>query len=270
MLKIDGKKIASRIIDLLKREPAPEKFLAVFVVGNNPTTESFIKQKEKVAKELKVDFRIYRFDPPVSGDFLREAMRQVVLSSRCGGALLQLPLPEGLNAKYLANVIPFQKDVDVMSERAIGSFYNERSKVLPPSVSATIEILKEAGIESVADKKIAVVGLGDLVGKPIAVHFFKKAKEVFALDKGSDLLILKEADLVILGAGSAHLIKPSMLKKEAGVIDFGYSFDKEGKICGDFDDSFIDEDYLSFYTPNPGGTGPVLVACLFRNFYLLS
>jgi methylenetetrahydrofolate dehydrogenase (NADP+)/methenyltetrahydrofolate cyclohydrolase len=272
MIEIDGKKIAFQIIENLKKMPVPKKFLAIFVVGNNLATESFIKQKEKVAKELGVDFRIYRFDSGISNDQLREKIRQVVFSSRCGGAILQLPLSSNLNYKYVANIIPPNKDIDLLSERMIGSFYNNRSKILPPSVSTIVHILKEVNFDINLGKKVAIVGSGALIGKPAAVWFLSRAKEVFVFNRGSDFSFLKEADLVILGVGQPKLVKANMLKRGAGVIDFGYGFDDKGKVCGDFDaDSLKDvkSDYLSFYTPTPKGTGPILVACLFENFYTL-
>mgnify|MGYP001600953233 CR=1 FL=1 len=106
----------------------------------------------------------------------------------------------------------------------------------------------------------------------------QKIKELAVFEKGSDLSDLKNYDLVISGVGRAKLIKLEMLKDNAGVIDFGYSIDESGKIHGDFDVSEI-ENYIRqpaekienfWYTPTPGGTGPILVAKLFENFYKLN
>ena len=101
-----------------------------------------------------------------------------------------------------------------------------------------------------------------------------KAKELAVFKKGSDLSELKNYDLVISGVGKAELINPEMLKNGAGVIDFGYSTDESGKIRGDFDASQIENYKLKienlWYTPTPGGTGPILVAKLFENFYKLN
>ena len=273
MVKIDGKKISQIILDQLKSRPAPKKFLAVFLVGNNPASESFVGRKEKVAKELGVDFRIYKFEENLSNDELKEKMKQIISSKLCGGAVLQLPLPAELNPLYVMNIIPPEKDVDVLSERSLGGFYNGRSKILPPAVSVVIEIFKYLNIEINSVKSIAVVGQGPLVGKPITSWLSGKVSKVAIFDKGSDLTGLKESDVVILGTGVGNLIKASMLKKESGIIDFGYGLDSNGKIGGDFDQGSIvsvGDSYLSFYTPTPGGTGPILVACLFKNFYDLN
>lgn len=264
---IDGKKIATEIIEELKKKPKPEKFMAAILVGNDSVSENFISQKEKTAKELGIDFRVYRFDKELHNDELREEVRKVAEHGTCGGVIVQLPLPQQINKHYVLNVIPRERDVDVISERSIGAFYTGRNSILPPAAGTVKEIL-ESRIQNPESRIVAVIGLGFLIGKPVSVWLMDKAKELMLLDKFSDLSTLKNADVVICGAGQAGLIKPEMLKNGAGVIDFGYSV-KDGKISGDLDASG-DLSKLSFYTPTPGGTGPILVAKLFENFYGLN
>jgi methylenetetrahydrofolate dehydrogenase (NADP+)/methenyltetrahydrofolate cyclohydrolase len=267
MKLIDGKNIAKEIIERLKGEPVPQKIFAAVLVGDNAASESFVKQKEKVAKELGIDFRIYRFPESSTNDSLREDIAKLAKLSRVGAMIVQLPLPAQVNAHYVLNAIPSEKDVDVLSERTIGAFYNNRSKILPPSVAVCQELCEKEHID-LGNKKVAVVGLGVLVGKPIAVWLMKKVKEIYALDQGSDLDILKQADIVISGVGKAGLIGSEMIKHGAIVIDFGYSFDDEGKIRGDFDHDELHPE--GSFTPTPGGTGPVLIAKLMENFYILN
>ncbi len=264
---IDGKKIASEIVGELKNKQKPEKFMAAILVGNDSASENFINQKEKTAKELGIDFRIYRFDKELHNDELREEVRKVAEHGTCGGVIVQLPLPQQINKHYILNVIPRERDVDVISERSIGAFYTGRNPILPPAAGTAEKILAAAGV-NLESAAIAVVGLGFLVGRPTSICLMDKAKELILLDKFSDLSVLKNADVVICGTGQAGLIKPEMLKEGAGVIDFGYSL-KDGKISGDLDASG-NLSKLSFYTPTPGGTGPVLVAKLFENFYALN
>ena len=137
--------------------------------------------------------------------------------------------------------------------------------MLPPAVGVVETICKEQNYD-LASRRVAIVGLGLLVGRPIANWMMRKAKETILLHRASDLSLLKDADLVITGAGSAHLIKPEMLKNGASVIDFGYD-----SMHGDFDATALapDDSHIAFYTPTPGGTGPILVAKLFENFYRL-
>ncbi len=116
---------------------------------------------------------------------------------------------------------------------------------------------------------VAIVGLGDLVGKPISTWLTGRCKELILLDRGGDSALLERADLIISGVGQAGLIKEDSLKKGASIIDFGYAHSSDGKLHGDFE---INESSqrTGFYTPTPGGTGPILVAKLMENFYKLN
>lgn len=280
MLKISGSEIAQKIIERLKSGPAPKKILAAVLVGKDPASLSFIKQKEKTAKELGVDFRLYEFDEKSKNDDLREEIVRIANQKTVSGVIVQLPLPDHLNRHYILNAIPREKDVDVLGERALGAFYTGRNSVLPPAVGVVEEILKSCGL-NLKSIRVAVVGLGFLVGKPIAHWLMGQVPELYLLDIGSDLGMLKNADLIITGVGKAGLIKPEILKEGASVIDFGYSMEhgtwdmehgtKNGKpkTCGDFDASSFVLQASGFYTPTPGGTGPILVAKLFENFYKL-
>lgn len=264
---IDGKKISGKIIDKLKTRSRPDKIFAAILIGNNLQSESFLKQKEKIAKELGIDFRLYKFSSELKNDDLREEIRKIALLKRVGGVIIQLPLPEHINRYYVLNVIPREKDVDVLGERALGAFYAGRNLVLPPAVETVKEILERENFE-LKNKKVAVIGRGFLVGKPIAVWLMDKVKELAVFGREGDLSDLKKYDLIISGVGKAGLIKQEMLNEDAGIIDFGYSIDENEKISGDFDISEIHK--LSFYTPTPGGTGPILVVKVFENFYNLN
>lgn len=269
---VDGKKIASEILEKLKSLPKPEKFLAAVLVGDDPSSASFLKQKEETAKELGVDFRLYKFPNEIKNDELREGVGKISAHKTCGGVIVQLPLEEHLNRYYILNAVPRDKDVDVLSERAVGAFYAGRNVILPPSVGVVGVVCQASGIKY-QDLRVAVVGRGLLVGKPISLWLMDKVRELIVLGHNADFSVLNDVDLVISGVGKAGIIKPDMLKSEAGVIDFGY--DKvDGKICGDFDDKQLKPNTHnltpSFYTPTPGGTGPILVAKLFENFYKLN
>jgi methylenetetrahydrofolate dehydrogenase (NADP+)/methenyltetrahydrofolate cyclohydrolase len=277
-MKIDGKQIAVSIIARLKSVTKPEKFLAVVLVGEDKNSVSFIGQKEKLAHELGVDFRLYKFPATAKNDELREEVGKIAAHKTCGGVIVQLPLPEGVNRHYVLNAIPPEKDVDVLSERALGAFYAERGRVMPPAVATVEEILKSFNEDAgdiaafLKTKSVAVVGLGVLVGRPVATWAMWRAKETFLLRSVSDLTIARQVDIVVAGVGKAGLIRREMLKPGAIVIDFGYDGGK-----GDFaadekmaaDETAVAGKDIS-YTPTPGGTGPVLVAKLFENFYALN
>ncbi len=278
----DGRIIAKEIIERLKNLPVPKKIFAAILVGENPASISFLKQKKKVAGELKIDFRIYKFPQELKNDDLRKEVLKIALLKKVGGVIVQLPLPTHLNRHYILNVIPREKDVDVLGERALGAFYCGRNYILPPAVGVIKEILNPKSYV-LNSKKVAVVGAGFLIGKPIAIWLINnpegiQVKELKIFEKGSDLNDLKNYDLVISGVGKAGLIKPEILKPDAGIIDFGYSICKsqnannKALILGDFDSKrlAISDSRLAFYTPTPGGTGPILIAKIFENFYKLN
>ncbi|MFH0890688.1 MAG: bifunctional 5,10-methylenetetrahydrofolate dehydrogenase/5,10-methenyltetrahydrofolate cyclohydrolase [Candidatus Liptonbacteria bacterium] len=274
MIVLDGKKISEEILDGLHKLPKPEKYLAGVIVGQDAASESFQNLKKRVAESLGLDYRIYHLDEKLSQDELRQEIGGLAAKKNCGGLLVQLPLPDGINRHYVINAIPREKDVDVLGERAIGAFYNNRNKVIPPAVAVVEDIFKRLEINP-KEKRIAVVGPGFLIGRPIALWLTHKALEVDVLRRGSDYATLKLADIVISGVGQAGLINPGMLKNGAAVIDFGYSKDEKGELVGDFDSSGLRHrtsniEQLSFYTPTPGGTGPILVAKLMENFYKLA
>ena len=266
---IDGKKIAEELLSELKKKPIPQKFLAGVLIGKDLASESFQKLKEETAKKLGVDYRIYHLSDAESSDALRDEVGRIAMQKTCGGILVQLPIPAHLNKQYILNAIPKEKDVDVLGERAMGAFYADRGVILPPSVATVEEILKRVKFDLVG-KTAAVVGPGFLIGRPIALWLMNRVRELFVLRRGSDYGVLKNADLVISGAGVAGLLKPEMLKHGAGVIDFSYSQNENQKLVGDLDVSALEAGALSFYTPTPGGTGPILVAKLLENCYTLN
>ena len=266
-MKIDGRKVSDDIIARLSEKPTPKKILAVVLIGDDPRSISFIKQKEKIADKLGVDFRLYKLEKDLGSDGLRKEIGRISKQKTVGGVLVQLPLPEGLNEQYILNAIPREKDVDVLGERALGAFYSNRNPILPPTVETVIEILKITGTD-LGVSTVAIVGFGKLVGKPVGVWLAGKCKNLHLLNKESDTKILSSADIVISGVGKAGVIVPEMLKDGVGIIDFGYYYFPDGKVSGDFasDDNLTK---VKFYTPTPGGTGPILTTKLMENFYTL-
>ncbi|MBI1838981.1 MAG: bifunctional 5,10-methylenetetrahydrofolate dehydrogenase/5,10-methenyltetrahydrofolate cyclohydrolase [Candidatus Colwellbacteria bacterium] len=270
MQKILGKEISKDIVKKLKSFPVPNKILAAVLIGNDPTSISFLAEKEKIAKELGVDFRVYDFPEDSSNDDLRKKIGKLARQGSVGGVIVQLPLPEGVNKYYVVSAIPREKDVDVLGERALGAFYNDRNPVLPPAIEVVKELVQRTSFK-LESAKVAVIGLGALVGKPISVWLIGKCAELYLLGRGSDLKVIQKADLVISGVGKAGIVNAGMMKAGAGIIDFGYYYFPDGGLSGDFAAGDSEEmNKLSFYTPTPGGTGPILVAKLFENFFTLN
>ncbi len=268
---VDGKKIAEAIIQELQKHHASKKFLAVFVAGSDPATASFIAQKKKIAALLHIDFRIYAITAGSTNDMVREQVRAIAQKKRCGGVIIQLPLPLNLNPWYIANAIPPQKDVDLLSARTIGGFFNGSNGVLPPAVGVVKHLFETYHREVTSFHKAVIVGHGALVGRPLAAWLAGKVSTVVVIDKGGDMQHVHDADLIIAGTGQAGLILPAQCAPESWVIDFGYGTDEiTGKVSGDvlWDESALS--HVGLVTPTPGGTGPLLVATLFENFFMLT
>jgi len=259
-MKIDGKKIAEEIIEKLKTKGTPDKILAAILVGGNPESESFLKQKEKTAEELGASFKIHKLSEKLGNEDIRKEVERISSQKEVGGVIIQLPLPAGLDREYILNAIPKGKDVDALNEWPGG-------KVLAPAVEVVREIIERQNIR-LAESNVAVLGVGKLVGGPVSKWLDGRCKKLDVIDEEDSRAPLIDADIIISGVGRSWLVDPGELKNGAGVIDFGYSY--EGKLSGDLkadDEETLKK--LKFYTPTPGGTGPILVAKLFENFYKL-
>ncbi len=267
---IDGRAIAGEIAERLKKLPKPSKFFGAILVGEDPASVNFLKQKEKAGKELGVPFRLYKLPATITTDELRAEIGRLAGPRNCGGFIVQLPLPEKINRHYALNAIPKDKDVDCLSEAALGAFYTGRSPIAPPSVATVEEILKLEK-RNLRELTVVMVGTGFLIGKPVGFWLQSRVAELIVIDtKVKDMKAkLREADIVISGAGSPGLFGARDLKEGALIIDFGFGHNAAGKIVGDFDPAGAEERGIH-YTKTPGGTGPVLVAKLFENFYKLN
>ena len=269
-MTIDGKTMAAEIMGRLKSRPRPDAFFGAVLVGRDPASLNFLKQKEKAARELGVEFRLYELPVDIGTDDLRKEIGRLAQPKTCGGFIVQLPLPESVNRHYALNAIPKEKDADFLSEAALGAFYTGRSAVAPPAVGTVEEILKLEK-RNLRDLTVVMVGAGFLIGKPVGFWLQNRVGELVVVDVTvKDIAArLREADIVVSGAGHPGLFGAEQLKEGAVVIDFGFGRNAEGKIVGDFDPAGAEAKNIH-YTKTPGGTGPVLVAKLFENFYKLN
>ena len=256
---INGRQIASEILEKLKRRTKPSKILAAVLVGNDPASISFLKQKEKTAALLGINFRLYKFSAQISEKKLKSGIVKLNKNPQIGGIILQLPLPRKINREAVIHVLETKKDVDALRSSQL---------VLPPVVGVLKTILENIHF-NFKNKNAVVIGRGILVGEPIAKWLRGRAKKLTVFhSRFFDKKILKKADLVISGVGKAGLILGGDIKKGSVIIDFGYSFG-QGKVSGDFDFESCRKK-ARFITPTPGGTGPILVAKLFENYYQLT
>lgn len=235
--------------------------LVVALVGEEtPATRSYLRIKSKKASEAGCDFQVRPLPP--GGQSLLD------MTSDADAVIVQLPLGEGFDAHTACDALPITKDADVLSSGARISFERgDAGALLPPVVGAVQQLLTKAGYQ-VAGKRAVVVGEGFLVGAPVAAWLRREGADVTVVTKETPDLFepLSVADLVVSGAGVPGLITPEVLKQGVVLIDAGTS-EVAGELRGDADPACADK--CSFFTPVPGGVGPVAVACLFDNVVTL-
>ena len=253
---IDGKKIAKKILEEVKDKLQKSgKFLrlAAILVGGDPELKKFVELKKKAAEEIGFDFKTYEFSENISNDELKKEVSKIVETA--DGVIIELPLPRHLNTQDLLNLIPGEKDVDVLSQKGQNDFYANRSKILPPAVETVKQIFEEYKIDS-RGKTAVLFGQGLLVGKP-ASHWLKNQGAIvsvideFTKDPAE---ISKFSDIVISGVGKPGLISGDMVKDGATVIDFGKDVDFENV-----------SQKAGLITPPTGGVGPIVVVAVLKN-----
>jgi methylenetetrahydrofolate dehydrogenase (NADP+)/methenyltetrahydrofolate cyclohydrolase len=248
---IDGKALSQKRITELRtiRDTFGPLTLALVVSTDDAVTSSFIRIKKRIAAELNITV--------VDCASLAEV-------GDADGVILQLPLPAGMDADVERNKIPFTKDVDVLSDAAFDAFV-AGTYPPPPVPRAMAYILNEYHIDP-KGKKVVVVGQGRLVGKPAAELFNQLGAHVVIATRGNVEAETKDADIIILGAGDPHFLKPEMIKEGVVILDAGTS-ESSGKVVGDADPSCADK--ASLMTPVPRGVGPLAVVEIFANLLQL-
>lgn len=260
---VDGRAIASTILAEVKASLGNyEPVVRAVVVKPSPATQSYLRIKTSRAQEAGMHLEVVR----LADDATEEDIIAAIAIPGADSVIVQLPIPEHLDWKRVLNTIPIEHDADVLSEAAYARFMDGVPGALVPPVAAGIlEILKRSGVE-VAGKKTAVVGRGKLVGLPTGTMLSRMGAEVSFIVKETTeeerLALLRSADMVISGAGAAHIIRPEMVKEGVILVDAGTS-GTGGAVTGDMHPDCAEK--ASLFTPVPGGVGPVAVSCLFKN-----
>lgn len=272
MIILDGKKLSDRILDNLKKTIKNRRLrlrLAIILVGESEVSKIYIKKKEQACKKIGIDSKLFHFSEKIGRDKLKKTIGKIAEDSKNSGVIVQLPLPENINAQEILNIIPSEKDVDVLSENSLGKFSRNTLPVLPPIVSGISHFLKDYKIET-KGKNILIIGAGRLVGYPLAIWFLQKNATVSVLNKYTKNMesFTKKADILISGVGKPDLIRGSMVKKGIVIIDAGTSVES-GRLSGDINFKEVSKK-ASYITPVPGGVGPMTVACLLENLIKLN
>ena len=261
---IDGKQIAEEIILGLEKERdalAHQPRLGSVVGTEDRVTASYVALKERIAMRLGVT--VVRETLAVGTTLERALVVVEQLCRTCDGVVVQLPLSPEIDTQKVLGAIDPARDID-----AINPNTKEFERVIAAPVAEAIALIFSQVNADVRGKKAVVVGAGRLVGVPTERYLKSRGAQVEVITKSQGSLeALKDADIVVLGAGEPGLIQPSMLKEGVILIDGGTS-EAGGKVVGDADPACAK--VAAVFTPVPGGMGPIAIAMLFKNLFELA
>lgn len=267
---IDGKAIASALRAELKSKIAQSEKkpgLAVVIVGEDPASQIYVRNKVKACAELGIRSYTYELSAESSQAELERMLDELASNQEVDGILLQLPLPKHLDSEAASAHIPFEKDVDGFSAENLGLLVQHKEQVAACTPLGVMKMLEHEGIE-IAGKYAVVLGRSETVGKPMAMLLLNaNATVTVCHSKTVDLkAICRQADILVSAVGKAGFVTSDMVKEGAVVIDVGMNRDANGKLCGDVDFDEVKEK-TSYITPVPGGVGPMTITMLMYNTY---
>ena len=271
MALIDGKAVSLQVKQQVKQECDKLKTkgvtpgLAVIIVGDDPASQVYVRNKEKACEECGFYSVKYALDADTTQDELNALIDKLNKDEKINGILCQLPLPKHLDDKEVINRIDPIKDVDAFHPVNVGAIMIGDYNFLPCTPAGVMELIHSTGVD-VTGKKAVVIGSSNIVGKPMAMLLLHENATVeITHSKTLDLKsITKEADILVAAIGRAKFVTADMVKNGAIVIDVGMNRDENGKLCGDVDFENV-KDKCSFITPVPGGVGPMTISMLMRN-----
>lgn len=274
MQLLDGKKVASELYQKLQGKVAALKEkhvfpkLVIILVGEDPASLSYIKQKRKASEQTGIISELIELKPEdVDTDSMIELVQKLNTDATVHGFIVQLPLPSHVETPKVLRAVDPKKDVDGFTAYNLGKMFlsTEFEDLAPCTPLGVIRLLEyyKIGVEGV---DVTMVGASNTVGKPLAIMLKNRGATVTICDKLTRDLAAhtRRADIVIVAAGKAKLITKEMVKEGAIVVDIGINRTREGKLVGDVD---FDEvaPKTKFITPVPGGCGPMTVGCLMEN-----
>ncbi len=271
MTVIDGKSVAkktresvaARISELTAAGKRPPS-LAVILVGEDPASSVYVKNKEKDCAEVGIKSLPYHLPASTTEEELLKIIDNLNADEKVDGILVQLPLPKHLNEDIVIKHIDPNKDVDAFSEVNVGKITLGKKGFVPCTPAGVMKLLDEYGVE-VKGKDCVVIGRSNIVGKPMALLLLAAGGTVTVChSKTKDLAShTKRADILVVATGKARMVTADMVKEGATVIDVGINR-VDDKLCGDVDYEAVSEK-ASYITPVPGGVGPMTRAMLLEN-----
>ena len=268
---LDGKKVRDEVLEDLKKKIAENNLaikLAIILVGDNEASKIYIRNKEKACKNVGIEVEKYLLDENTSEEYLIDLIIKLNGDASVTGIILQSPVPTHIDFDKCSGLIKASKDVDGFTAYNIYNLYLGNDTIMPCTVKGIIKLLEYYDIP-LEGANVVIVGRGNIVGHPLSLALINKnATVTVAHSKTKDLSnVTKNADILISATGVAHLITANMVKPKAVVVDVGVSR-IDGHIVGDVDFDNV-RDVASWITPNPGGVGPMTVAMIIDNLFMM-
>lgn len=265
---INGKEISAAIREEIKAEVqgmSVRPGLAVVLVGDDPASAVYVRNKSKACAEVGIYSEVYRLPEETGREQLLGLIEQLNQSPLIHGILVQLPLPKHLDPEEVIMAIDPAKDVDAFHPVNVGKIMIGNYDFLPCTPAGVMELLHRSGIE-VSGKECVVIGRSNIVGKPQAMLLLhENATVTVCHSKTRDLpSVCRRADILVSAVGKAKFVTADMVRNGAVVIDVGMNRDENGKLCGDVDFEPVSEK-ASYITPVPGGVGPMTITMLLKN-----
>lgn len=267
---LDGKVVKAKLLEDLKdkiNKLDTKLGLTVVQVGEDPASNVYVRQKNKMAESLGFNFNHIKLDENIKEEELLNIIEELNNDDNVDGILVQMPIPNHLNAKKVQNTILPCKDVDGLTDINMGRLSHNIDSLVPCTPMGIIDLLKYYNID-ISGKNVVIIGRSDLVGKPLASLMTNNdATVTLCHSKTKNLsFYTKNADILVAAIGHANFIKKEDVKDGAIIVDVGINRMEDGKLCGDVLFEEV-KDKTSYITPVPGGVGQMTVAELGYNTY---
>lgn len=271
---IDGKALASKLqgrlvekVNRLKAEHGIVPGLVVLLVGEDPASQVYVRNKERAALAAGFKSEVVRLPDTISQAELLAVIAHYNQEVTCHGILVQLPLPKQIDTDAVLLAISPEKDVDGFHPLNMGRLWSGNPLMLPCTPAGVMTMLDAYGI-AVSGKKAVVVGASNIVGKPMAQLLLARGATVTICHVLTENLKAETqtADILVVAIGCGHFITSDFIKEGAVVIDVGINKTAEGNIIGDVKYDEVSE-VASFISPVPGGVGPMTITMLLEQTY---
>ena len=270
---MDGKKLAKQTKDVIAaqiKQSNKKLGLGTILVGDDPGSLAYVEGKHSDCAEVGINSIRVELPKTASEQEIIKAVNDLNNNPECTGFIVQLPLPKSVNAEKVLLAIDPKKDADGLNPVNLGSLVLSANKVIPCTPKAILALLNEYKIK-LSGSKVLIIGRGTTVGRPLSILLSQKpidATITLAHSATNNLMdLIKEADVLVVAIGVAHFIKPNMVKPGCTVVDVGITRE-DGKLLGDVDPAVAQ--VAAYFTPTPGGVGPMTRAMLLSNLLELA